>query len=291
MTILVTGSTGVIGSRVVANLAAEGADVHAVARSPEKARFPSGVTAVKADLMDVDATRKAIAQASTLFLLNAVTPDELTQALLTLSLAREAGIKGIVYLSVFHADLFTDVPHFTGKYAVERMIEDCDLPATILRPNYFMQNDFAMKDALMGHGVYPQPIGSKGFSMVDARDIAEVAASCLLRRENAAAPLPRETIELVGPDALTGDAVARIWSEILGREIRYGGDDLAAMEKQVAAFMPGWMARDLRLMFARQQQLGMKASPEAVARMTDLLGHAPRSYRDFAAETAKAWQS
>ena len=116
MTILVTGSTGVIGSRVVANLAAQGADVHALARSPEKARFPGGVTAVKADLMDVEATRKAIAQASTLFLLNAVTPDELTQALLTLSLAREAGVKGIVYLSVFHADLFTDVPHFTGKY-------------------------------------------------------------------------------------------------------------------------------------------------------------------------------
>ena len=209
MTILVTGSTGVIGSRVVANLAAQGADVHALARSPEKARFPGGVTAVKADLMDVEATRKAIAQASTLFLLNAVTPDELTQALLTLSLAREAGVKGIVYLSVFHADLFTDVPHFTGKYAVERMIEDCDLPATILRPNYFMQNDTAMKDALVGHGVYPQPIGSKGVSMVDARDIAEIAASCLLKRENATAPLPRETIELVGPDALTGDAVAQ----------------------------------------------------------------------------------
>ena len=147
MTILVTGSTGAIGSRVVANLAAKGADVHALARSPEKVLFPDGVTAVKADLMDVEATRKAIAQASTLFLLNAVTPDELTQALLTLSLAREAGVKGIVYLSVFHADLFTDVPHFTGKYAVERMIEDCDLPATILRPNYFMQNDIAMKDA------------------------------------------------------------------------------------------------------------------------------------------------
>ncbi len=291
MTILVTGSTGAIGSRVVANLAAKGAKVHALARSPEKASFPSGVTSVKADLMDIEAVRKAIAQASTLFLLNAVTPDELTQALLTLSLAREEGIKGIVYLSVFYADLFTDVPHFAGKYTVERMIEDCDLPATILRPNYFMQNDAAMKDAIMGHGVYPQPIGSKGFSMVDVRDIAEVAAARLLERENAATPLPRETIELVGPDALTGDAVARIWSEILGREIRYGGDDLAALEKQVAAFAPAWMARDIRLMFARQQRHGMKASPEAVARMTELLGHTPRSYRDFAAETAKAWQS
>ena len=127
--------------------------------------------------------------------------------------------------------------------------------------------------------------------MVDARDIAEIAASCLLKRENAAAPLPRETIELVGPDALTGEAVAKIWSGILGREIRYGGDDLAAFEKQVAAFVPGWMARDFRLMFARQQQHGMVARLEAVNRMAELLGHAPRSYQDFAAETAKAWQS
>jgi uncharacterized protein YbjT (DUF2867 family) len=291
MTILVTGSTGVIGSRVVANLAAKGANVHAMARSPGKAQFPNGVTAVKADLMDVEATRKVIGEASTLFLLNAVTPDELTQALLTLSLAREAGLKGIVYLSVFHADLFTDVPHFAGKYTVERMIEDCDLPATILRPNYFMQNDIVMKDAIMGHGVYPQPIGGKGVSMVDARDIAEIAASCLLRRENAAAPLPRETIDLVGPDALTGEGVAKIWSGILGREIRCVGDDLAAFEKQVAAFAPGWLARDIRLMYARFHELGMAAKPVAVARMTDLLGHAPRSYRDFAAETLKAWQS
>jgi len=291
MTILVTGSTGGIGSRVVASLAAKGADVHALARAPEKARFPGGVTPVKADLMDVEATRKAIAQASTLFLLNAVTPDELTQALLTLSLARDAGIKGIVYFSVFHADRFTDVPHFTGKYAVERMIEDGDLHATILRPNYFMQNDIALKDAIVEHGVYPQPIGSKGLSMVDARDIAEIAASSLLKRENAAAPLPREMIELVGPDVLTGGAVAQIWSEVLGRDIRYGGDDLDAFEKQVAAFAPGCLVRDFRLMFARQQRHGMVASLAAVNRMAELLGHAPRSYHDFAAETAKAWQS
>ena len=45
--------------------------------------------------------------------------------------------------------------------------------------------------------------------MVDVRDIAEVAASCLIKRENAATPLPRETKELVGPDALTGDAAAQ----------------------------------------------------------------------------------
>ena len=240
--------------------------------------------------MDVDATEAAIAKTSTLFLLNAVTPDELSQALLTLSLAREAGVKRIVYFSVFHSDVFTDVPHFAGKYTVERMIEDCNLPATILRPNYFMQNDASMKDALLGKGVYPQPIGDKGVSMVDTRDIAEAAALCLLKRENAAEPLPRETIELVGPDALTGQAIAGIWSEALGRKIHYGGDDLAAFEKLVATFAPRWMARDLRLMFGRFHQAGMAAEPGAVKRFAELLGHAPRSYRDFAAETAKQWQ-
>ncbi len=291
MAILVTGSTGAIGSQVAALLAGKGAEVHALARTPEKAQFPSGVTPVKADLLDVKAVEAAMAKASTLFLLNAVTPDELTQALLTLSAAREAGIKGVVYFSVFHADTFPDVPHFTGKYAVERMIEKCGLPATILRPNYFMQNDLGMKDVLLGHGVYPQPVGSKGVSMVDTRDIAEIAALCLLTRENAEEALPRETIELAGPDALTGETIAQIWSDVLGRPIRYGGDDLEAFETQLASFAPGWMARDLRLMFAGFHARGMVAKPEAVARMGERLGHAPRSYRDFAAETAKHWSS
>jgi len=102
--------------------------------------------------------RAALAQASTLFLLNAVTPDEVTQALITLNVAREAGIERIVYFSVMHSDKFTDVPHFTGKYTAERMIEQFDLPATILRPAYFMQNDASLKDTILGIGVYPMPI-------------------------------------------------------------------------------------------------------------------------------------
>src|SRR5215212_8700868 len=112
MAILVTGATGTIGSQVVAKLVQKGIEVYAFARSPEKAQFPRGVTPVKGDLMDLRAIQAAVARASTLCLLNAVTPDELTQALLTFSVTREAGMKGVVYFSVFNSDLFTDVPHF-----------------------------------------------------------------------------------------------------------------------------------------------------------------------------------
>jgi uncharacterized protein YbjT (DUF2867 family) len=76
---------------------------------------------------------------------------------------------------VIHSDVFTDVPHFTGKYAVERMIEDFDLPVTILRPSYFIQNDTSLKDVLFGQGIYPQPIGSKGVSRQEPKSFGTVS--------------------------------------------------------------------------------------------------------------------
>jgi uncharacterized protein YbjT (DUF2867 family) len=235
--------------------------------------------------------RAALAKASTLFLLTAVVADEVTQALITLNLAREAGIQRIVYFSVFDSDKFTNVPHFIGKYAVERMIEQFDLPATVLHPNYFMQNVARVKDAVLGHGVYPMPIGSVGLSMVDTRDIAEVASLCLLRREEAPGPLPREAIELAGPDVLTGEAIASIWTKVLNKPVRYGGDDLDAFEQMFRTFVPGWRAYDTRLMMGRFQRDGLAARPGDIEKLTALLGHPLRSYHDFAVETAKQWQT
>jgi uncharacterized protein YbjT (DUF2867 family) len=290
MTILVIGSTGTIGSLVVRQLTDRGAEVRALSKDPAKAKFPAGVTPVKGDLMDVDSMRAALAGTDTLFLLNAVVPDELTQALITLDLASEAGIKRVVYFSVFNGDVFGDVPHFSGKYTVERMIEQFDIPATILRPAYFFQNDVSLKEAVLGHGVYPMPIGSIGVSMVDARDIAEIAALSLVQRENAAEPLPRETIEIVGPDILTGEAIAAIWSEALGRSVSYAGDDLAAFEQRFRASAPAWMAYDMRMMLRGFQRDGMVAKRGNVDRLTGLLGRPLRNYSSFALETMKRWQ-
>jgi uncharacterized protein YbjT (DUF2867 family) len=291
MTILVTGSTGTIGSQVIAKLADSGVDVRALTRSPEKARFPQGVTAVKGDLMDVDAMRAALQGVSSLFLLVPNGSDELTQAINTLSLAREAGVRGIVYLSVTRSDVYTDVPHFTAKHAVERMIEQLDLPATILRPSYFFQNDLTLKNPLLGAGLYVSPIGGKGVSMVDTGDIADAAVKELLRRAHADTPLPRELYELVGPDSLNGAMLAEIWTDTLSRPVRYLGDDLDAFERQLAAVAPSWKAYDLRLMMRRYQQDGAAGSATDIQRLTALLGRAPRSYRDFAIETARSWQN
>lgn len=289
MAILITGSTGVIGHQVLDHLRGSNTDIRALTRSPEKVDFSAGVTAIKGDLSDVDSIRTAMQGISTLFLLAPNAPDELTQALQTLSVAREAGIKGVVYLSVFKGAEYVDVPHFTGKYTVERMIEHCDIPATVLRPAYFIQNDVRQKDPLQGHGVYGMPIGDKGISMVDVRDIGDAAARELLRREKSDTPLPRETYELVGPEALTAQSIIAIWSQVLGREIGYGGDDLDVLEQRMKAFAPAWLAYDMRLMMARYQQDGAVATDAEIGRLKGLLGRAPRSYRDFAVEVAQGW--
>jgi uncharacterized protein YbjT (DUF2867 family) len=263
--------------------------VRALTRSPATARLPASIEPVAGDLADVDSLRSAMNGTDTLFLLAPNVADELTQAMLALSVARDSGIKGIVYLSVFKGDTYADVPHFAGKYTVERMIQDLSLPATVLRPAYFIQNDLRLKEPLLKFGVYGMPIGSKGVSMVDIRDIGEAAAVEIVRRHRAPTALTRETYSLVGPDALTGEDLARIWTAALERPVRYGGDDLAAMEQRMKGTIPSWHAMDLRLMLSRYQTDGAVASATDLARLTALLGRAPRSYGAFAKEAAAQW--
>ncbi len=286
MTILVTGATGRVGRQVVQQLVKRGADVRVLVRDTSKASFPAGVEVVQGDLLDIDALRTAFTGVNTLFLLNAVAGDEFTQALITLNIAREAGVERVVYLSVIHSDRFVNVPHFAVKSGAERMIERMGFSATILRPAYFIDNELMIKDIIFNHGIYPMPIGSKGVAMVDARDIAEVAAIELIRREQAPGKLPIETINLVGPDTLTGSDLAAIWSDVLGRPVAYGGDDPTGFEQNLANFLPKWMAYEMRLMAERYISDGMIPEVGDVERLTRILGRPLHSYRNFATEIA-----
>jgi hypothetical protein len=51
------------------------------------------------------------------------------------------------------------------------------------------------------------------------------------------------------------------------------------------------MVYDFRHMYVHFQKEGLLASMESTARVTKLLGRAPRSFEAFAAETAAAWKA
>jgi len=290
MSILVIGSTGKVGSEVIRALLARGAKVHALTRDPKRTTFPSGVTPVKGDTLDKHSLRAAYSDIDTLFMINPVARDELPQALTALSVAAEAGIKRVVYSSMLNADTFSDTAHAASKYAAERMIERFGLSATILRPTYFMQNDLLQMESIFLRGVYAMPIGSVGVSMVDLRDVAEVAAVELLKRQNSPERLPTTIVEVVGPNVFTGEGGAALWSEVLGRKISYGGDDLDALEQQIARRTESWLGYDQSLMFRGFHREGMIPKRESVDILQAKLGKPLRTYRAFAEEMAIQWQ-
>ena len=54
---------------------------------------------------------------------------------------------------------------------------------------------------------------------------------------------------------------------------------------------PSWAAFDIRMMFQGYLERGFAAEPGDTAVLTELLGHEPRAYEDFARETFAAWQT
>jgi uncharacterized protein YbjT (DUF2867 family) len=285
MKALVLGGTGTVGSQVVRELLARGAEVSVLTRDTKKP-LPPGAKAVAGDLLDPETIRRVFAGQDGVFLLNAVSATECHEGLMAVNGARMGRVKKVVYLSVQDVDKAPHLPHFGAKLPVEAALKASGLAFTILRPNNFFQNDTWYKDAMLAYDVYPQPFGDVGLSRVDVRDIAEAAAIALTT-----GAADGETINLVGSDVLTATATAATWGGVLGRKIAYGGNDLDAWEKQSLAFLPALMVFDFRLMYAFFQEKGLKAAPADVTRLTALLGHPPRRFDEFAAETARAWSA
>ena len=284
---LVTGGTGNVGSQVVKELQKRGASVRALVRKKGPAtQFPEGVEVVVGDLLDPVSVQAALQGMDKLYLLNGVVADELTQGLIAYALAKRLKLRHVVYHSVFRVEQFKDVAHFASKFAIESALRQFEVPFTIIRPNYFMQNDLGLKEALIGSGIYPIPLGPTGISVVDIRDIAEAAAIALTGEGH-----QDKTYNLNGPAILGGARAAAIWSEALKKEIHYTGEALDEWEQQTRQNAPSWMAFDLRMMFQGYLERGFAAEKGDVETLTNLLGHAPRRYEDFAQEAAAKWRA
>lgn len=285
MKFLVVGATGMVGSNVVRELLARGHQVRVLTRDPaHAAALGSGVEAAKGDLLDPATLGPAFQGVDGVFLLTTVVPTEATEGIIGVTAAMAAGVKRLVYMSVQHADRAAHLPHFGSKVGVEAAVKASGAGWTILRPSNFFQNDLWFRDAILQYGVYPQPLGGVGVSRVDVRDIAELAAIALTQPGHEG-----KVYDVVGPRAVTGAGTAELWSTALGRKVAYAGDDLEAWERQSLQYMPAWMVYDFRLMYAHFQAHGLKATDQEVATQTRILGHAPRRFEDFAAETAQAW--
>ena len=285
MRVLVIGGTGTVGRELVARLRERDVATRVLTRSPEKHRDDT-VEFVKGDLEKPETLAPAFAGADRVYLLTPLHPKEAELGRAAIRAAVEGGAQRIVLQTVHQAEAAPHVPHFASKLEMVQTLRESGVPWIDLAPNSFLQNDLRYRAALLDHGVYPQPIGSRGASRVDVRDIADLAVALLL-----GAGHEGRTIPAVGPDPLTGEWAAEVWSDHLGRPVRYVGDDLEAWIAQARGMLPDWLVGDLAIMYRHFQEKGLVATEAELDQARELLGREPRSFDDFAAETAACWKS
>lgn len=285
MRTLVIGGTGKVGALLIPLLLARGTAVRVLTRSAERAAaLPQGAEGVVADVaVDPDAARAAFAGIDAVFMLNRPTPAELVEGLLAVELARAAAVKRFVFQSVHDAEAMAHIPHVASKLAIEHGVVASGMAWTLLRPNYFFQNDLTARAGLDA-GLYTAPVGSVGVAAVDAGDIARAAAVALLEHGHEG-----RRYDLVGPEMLTGGDCAAVWSEALGRAVRYAGD-VEGWRAATRAVMPAWFNFDLAMMYRHLALHGMPSKAGDVERMTTLIGRPPRAYSDYVIEQARAWE-
>lgn len=247
--ILVTGSTGQQGNAVARSLLRQGQKVRVLTRHPDKAAAlaKAGAEVVKGDLTSQADLQKALVGVRGVFAMStpfeAGMDAEVKQGTMLADAAKQAGVTHYVYTSVGSADRNTGIPHFETKWKVEQHIRRISLPATILRPVFFMEN-FSTYFPPSKEGILEMPMRpTTKLQMIAVKDIGEFGAAAFLSPTR----FLGQAIDLAG-DELTIPQVAAHLSRTRGRQIQFRQIPDDQVEKL--------MGQDLALMFRWFQEVG-----------------------------------
>jgi uncharacterized protein YbjT (DUF2867 family) len=287
-TVLVTGSTGKVGRRLIPSLLRRGVAVRAASRTPigELAR----VEPVRFDWADESTYDPALKGVDGVYLVTGPNPLAAHADFIgrLLDGAAAKGVKRVVLLSSFGVD---QAPPDNPLRRIELAVESAGLPFTILRPVAFMQNftdglrwqeSFAEgireRDEIVGPG------GDGIVSYVSATDIAAVAAAAFTEDRHAG-----KGYALAGPQALTLSDVAEQISWAVGRRIKYVETDRTPIrDALLAAGVPAEEAE-------RKSQIYTQAfSSNLFGVLNDdvlsAIGRPPISFGEFAVDASAAWR-
>ena len=222
--ILVAGATGRQGGVVTKNLLEKGFAVRAMTRNPEGEKAlalkSNKVEIVKADMNDPDSLTAALDGVYGVFSVQnfweAGNEDEIAQGKALSDAAKAADVKHFVYSSVASANKNTNLSHFDSKFEIEEHIRSIDLPHTIFRPVFFMENFFMMKEQIDNNKFMNAILPDVPLQMVAANDIGRFVALAFESPDRYIG----ETIELAG-DSVTYVKAAELFSKEIGKDVSY----------------------------------------------------------------------
>lgn len=217
--ILVTGATSAVGNAVLNELLARKIPVRAFVRKPLAAEKleAQGVEAYVGDMTERASVKEALQGIESVYLISPVTAQLFATEQLWVEEARKAGIRSLVKQSEIGADPQSPSPLLQAHGRAEEVLRTSGMPYTILRTLYFMQN-FAPMYAQSIHtsGMIYAPLAHAYISYVDARDVGAVAAHMLTEEGRYS-----QEYEVTGPEALSCEQLAEIFSTILDVPVRY----------------------------------------------------------------------
>ena len=235
-----------------------------------------GSGSVIADFADKASMRKALDGVEVLYLVCSPIPQLVELESKAIDVCAEKGVRYVVLNSALGAgECGKSFPAWHNK--VEEKLKGTKLGWAILRPNGFMQNIVTYNaPTIRAQGVFYAAMGNAKTSVIDVRDIAEVAAKIL------AAPNEHngKTYELNGPEAVSNDEVAERISRATGRTVKYVDIPEEAQRKAMLdAGMPEWQVKALLELQEYYRERENAATVTDV--LPQLLGHAPRTLDRF----------
>jgi uncharacterized protein YbjT (DUF2867 family) len=283
--VLVTGATGNVGGEVVSELLNAGWRVRAAVPGREietaRQRWGGGVEVVRFDFEEPDTFTEAFTDVDGVFLMRPPHISDVKRIMApAIRHAAEQGHAHVVVLSVLGAGSNPLVPH----HAMEKLVERSGLPYTLLRPSFFMQNlSTQYREEIGRRGQIHVPAGRGRTSFIDVRDIATVTARVMGRAEHFG-----RAYTLTGAEALDYFEVARVFTEVLGRPVRYANpsprDFRSRLREQGVA--EDFIRVLCGIYFTARIGLAARITPET----EQLLGRPPISLERFVRDYAEVWQ-
>jgi uncharacterized protein YbjT (DUF2867 family) len=278
--ILVT-TAGKVGTKAALLLRQRELPVRVLVRDPGKAKTlaDAGAEIAVGDL-DVPASIDAAMTGVTAVIL--VSPAVPAQELHVVASATRAGV-GHVVKATSKSSADSPIARRRGQAEIEAGLAASGLSHTLLRSNAYMQNILALAPAIANTSGFGSAAGKGRGGMVDARDVAAVAA------EIAASPASHagKTYWLTGPELISNYDVAEVLSKLLGRTITY--TELSFDENKNAMIRAGVPAPIAEM---NAQAFALTADGDAewvTSDVAHILGRPARSFEQFAADHAAAF--
>jgi uncharacterized protein YbjT (DUF2867 family) len=271
--ILVTGATGTIGGEVARQLIAAGQKPRLLVRNLEKAKaFEGKAELFKGDLDDAASVKKALEGCDKLFIVTGGLDGARLEGQ-TIDLAKAAGIKHVVKLSVIGAE-YEAITFGKWHRANEKKLEASGMQWTFVRPGNFMTNALWWGESIKKDNAIYMPVGDGKSAIIDPADIGAVAVKALTTPGHEG-----KAYALTGPVALTTQDQADLIGKQLGRALKHVDvPAAAARDGMISSGMPAAYVDALLELYAM-----MKAGQTAHVTNTveEVLGRKPVSFAQF----------